>query len=59
MDKQNWTAHMSLENLTQEQVNALTLKIVEWIEAEGGFVGGGFAPEGVGDETEPGPTEKR
>jgi hypothetical protein len=51
--KQNWTAHLSLEGLTQDQVNALTLKIVEWVEAEGGFVGGGFALE-ADDEKEPG-----
>jgi hypothetical protein len=53
MDKQNWTAHMSLEDLTLEQVNALTLQIVEWVEAEGGFVAGGFAPE-ANDEEKPG-----
>jgi hypothetical protein len=51
--KQRWTAHLSLENLTQEQVNALTLQIVEWVEAEGGFVAGGFALE-ANDEKEPG-----
>jgi hypothetical protein len=51
--KQSWTAHLSLENLTQEQVNALTLQIVEWVEAEGGFMAGGFASE-ANDEKEPG-----
>jgi uncharacterized membrane-anchored protein len=53
MNKQRWTAHMSIEGLTQDQINALTLQIVEWVEAEGGFVAGGFAPE-TDDEKEPG-----
>jgi hypothetical protein len=53
MSKQNWTAHMSLEGMTQDQVNALTLQIVEWVETEGGFVAGGFALE-TDDEKEPG-----
>ena len=43
--RQNWVAEMGLENLTQDQINQLTLKIVEWVEAAGGSVGGGFIPD--------------
>jgi hypothetical protein len=52
-DKQRWTANMTLEDLTLEQVNDLTMKIFEIVEGMGGFVAGGFAPE-TDDEKEPG-----
>jgi hypothetical protein len=51
--KQRWTANMTLEDLTLEQVNDLTMKIFEIVEGMGGFVAGGFAPE-TDDEKEPG-----
>ena len=51
-ERQNWVANMGLENLTQEQVNELTLKIVEWVEAYGGFVGGGFSVDNEVDDAE-------
>jgi len=43
-ERSNWTASLSLENLTQEQVDEIILKIIEIVEGMGGFVGGGFMP---------------
>jgi len=44
-ERSNWTASLSLENLTLEQVDELIVKIVEFVEQMGGFVAGGFVPE--------------
>jgi hypothetical protein len=43
--KKNWTAIMSVMGLTLEQVNALTIQIVEAVESMGGLMAGGFTPE--------------
>jgi hypothetical protein len=43
--KRNWVAAMSLLDLSQEQVNALTLRIVELVESYGGLMAGGFIPD--------------
>jgi hypothetical protein len=52
MDKQRWTSNQTLEGLTLEQVNELTLRIVEIVEGMGGFVAGGFEQE-TSDEPRP------
>lgn len=51
-ERKNWVAHMGLENLTQDQVNDLTLKIVEWVESYGGYIGGGFSEDHEVDDAE-------
>jgi hypothetical protein len=43
--KKNWTAIMSVMGLTLEQVNALTIQIVEAVESMGGLMAGGFTPD--------------
>jgi hypothetical protein len=43
--KKNWTAVMSVMGLTLEQINALTIQIVETVEKMGGLMAGGFTPE--------------
>lgn len=43
-ERSNWTASITLENLTQEQVDEIILKLIELVEQMGGFVGGGFMP---------------
>jgi hypothetical protein len=50
MGTHNWTSNQTLEGLTLEQVNELTLKIVEIVEGMGGFVAGGFEPESMGED---------
>jgi hypothetical protein len=58
--RKNWKSAQSLNNLTQEQVNQITLRIMELAESMGGYVGGGFIPEEEGDDVQEGqsnPTE--
>jgi membrane protein implicated in regulation of membrane protease activity len=52
MEPHNWTSNQTLEGLTLEQVNELTLRIVEIVEGMGGFVAGGFEQE-TSDEPRP------
>ena len=54
MERSNWTAMMTLENLSQEQIDELIVKIVEFVEEMGGFVGGGFMPAEEGEHGEDG-----
>ena len=46
MERSNWTAMMTLENLTQEQIDELIVRLIEFVEDMGGFVGSVFMPEG-------------
>jgi hypothetical protein len=52
MDKKNWQAAFSIEGLTQKQIEDLIIKIVEWVEEQGGYMGGGFVPEEQDDGKE-------
>ena len=54
MERSNWTAMMTLENLTQEQIDELIVKIVEFVEQDGGFVGSVFMPAEEGEHGEDG-----
>jgi hypothetical protein len=56
MGTHNWTSNQTLEGLTLEQVNELTMKIVEMVEQMGGFVAGGFEQE---ESDEPRPAQNQ